>query len=1599
MAIKKLNLAQFKPTLFKVPGKSEGEYAYEVKFLALNELPDDLVTACNELNIKVNQNTLTWEDYQRLYTQTSSVKIPNLMIPERLRHAVNYAYENFLKHPFLPDEIFWDTPDNFMEFVTYESQPKTIVPKPNHGLSHSVRDAAYPIPQLQHIQKHLNPKCLALFERYSEKKIHLLQVTALFSVVGRKDETGFHTQKVGAVDVYNRYKQDSANALMTYMRTIQDEWQISNREIEYYGELLTKFGDPAFIAAEFNKLQEIIENQNGYKIYVFDDQKHWEESKQEIFSSLSLNVHPIIFVGTDDKARDMYWYENGIVRHKNITLKSLDKSLLQQVNEANELVVNSENLVFVKQFLSSFNVFDSTTPFCHTPRSTGFLDFLLLNKSHTLDLYRCHEDLFDILMTTTFADVCVSTKQEQEDFENLMRFPLQVLSATGDRIVKNKLLDGNSSSKDYNYQTHALANTSPDFVIDRINALSSVQENDFIAQGPRPYTNATRVFNQLIKDLLVPNHIREVILLDNQNEIEIYVRYMNNGAYFEIYNITKLLEYEPDFEHLVLTDIDLEHSLVYLNSGKQTKNSLWNDTKTLTEAEFASHDPNREHEHLHHAEKIAIRNYSVDNNYQVINNLLRGHLSEAESKELLPYIINILITIAVASHGLSRLKPNPPRQFVHHESNFWTRLEVTNYDLKSERDKAIKGKYLFNQKGFFSASKNPRFNPDTEYENSIIIREPVSINPQSTVISRLTYYPPEGEVIFVPNTQFLFSASSEDNVLEAKPYRSIKDTLPEYRHHVLRLRSGFRRFREELTRQIRKVDPSIDIYIDALKRRTLDIDKADTESIKNICSELYYGLHVYNAYAQTNNISINLNNLLRELKRLTAPYRKLAYIYSSPLPWILPFHFSVASGNIELVKQLLEQNKHLKNTHVDGRNALHIAAYRHDYSMALFLLNIGFDPHVYDFDGKTALSLLTPSKNEDIIQALIQHHSLVTTFTVSYDQFPELTLMHSAATESLPLLRIYYQYDHQNVSKVALSIIYTRILEHLSDLKDFIIRVMFLAIENNHVDLQKQILEKWKIAYPKKNIAEYLISESFPVFYELAAFRPDTKSPVVPDIFIELYRNLIKHCLDFRKLKVLLQLYPTLLHQEVNKLVGDDAIKTASLIKFLLDHDVDSLVPSEQDSLAASNHETVISKLYSDLIPLLDTYRNVLHLIPADIKEQLLNFAKDKPNYAEFRKAIATPGIFIEAQLEDLSVLVSKQLQKAQRIPTNLWMTIMINLVTCYENAVSQSICPDNIKLEDFVVDLSTLSVSLKNQCGNNNSGAQTLKTPLRCLIGQAFKLCDETNKFVSQKSKEFIYAKRWLINFDLRMKLLDVLQDIKLDHNALKEELGKIKSALTDRDRFVKVGFIPAHDLLNDTDDQFLDEVKRQGFHRIVLTEPCDLQYIEIYKKLMHDLREVHGFIVLDTIARDSYKYISQLISREVFLDYGGRLCCTYFSKIMDQVCFVGKDLLSAKVKNDALSNQSDSSEDLCDYDRLFTHFVLTDWVKEHYLLLQTNTAYSTRYLAEILAQPFEEYHPWARAELAKTSLSAYPKLFSANLPVAEQEPTNNLTPVKQIT
>ena len=170
-------------------------------------------------------------EFSILKTFASSTAIPNdapektlpLLFLEGLLTECQFVYNHYLSKGYTDNSCSDD-----WEHKTFFSQ---ILPRPNHNIAHVMRVA--------HLVSVIAP--YLTFE-FSQREINIVQLTALFSVVGRQNEMGFKDMKSDNMG-YKLFKQDSAQQFANYVNQTQF-LNMTAEEIKLHAHNIMKMGEP-----------------------------------------------------------------------------------------------------------------------------------------------------------------------------------------------------------------------------------------------------------------------------------------------------------------------------------------------------------------------------------------------------------------------------------------------------------------------------------------------------------------------------------------------------------------------------------------------------------------------------------------------------------------------------------------------------------------------------------------------------------------------------------------------------------------------------------------------------------------------------------------------------------------------------------------------------------------------------------------------------------------------------------------------------------------------------------------------------------------------------------------------------------------------------------------------------------------------------------------------------------------------------------------------------------------------------------------------------------------------------------------------------------
>lgn len=193
----------------------------------------------NTVTFSYQKKRFIHEEYQleRLISENKSIffdyptKVKSLapIFLEGLTEECQYVYDQFLSKTFTEDWLLLD-----WELET----PLGKIPRPNHGIAHVMRVAQL-LPFVAHF---LASRDTTDYFHFSQREIHMMQISALFSIVGRRNEAGFYDETINGFG-YKSYKKESASAFRkyTYEKRL---FLMTEEEIEQYAHDILKMGNP-----------------------------------------------------------------------------------------------------------------------------------------------------------------------------------------------------------------------------------------------------------------------------------------------------------------------------------------------------------------------------------------------------------------------------------------------------------------------------------------------------------------------------------------------------------------------------------------------------------------------------------------------------------------------------------------------------------------------------------------------------------------------------------------------------------------------------------------------------------------------------------------------------------------------------------------------------------------------------------------------------------------------------------------------------------------------------------------------------------------------------------------------------------------------------------------------------------------------------------------------------------------------------------------------------------------------------------------------------------------------------------------------------------
>ena len=297
-------------------------------------------------------------------------------------------------------------------------------------------------------------------------------------------------------------------------------------------------------------------------------------------------------------------------------------------------------------------------------------------------------------------------------------------------------------------------------------------------QGPRFKNDATVALEQLIHALL--NDYTAIKCEYNAlGELELFI----DNSFF---NITQILLHDPDFEHIQITEKQLEKYALFAVKKARNKPTLISHKREIipTPQNYKKLDKNGECAHLHYGEKLAITLYSSDF-YNKIQHFLRyqgqtTNLQKASSNTLNHLVPEILLSAAIAAHGLAKPTLNPKQKTNTPILNYRKEITQKEDNFFKEKLASVKSKHSLFEKGFLSTSANNSFKqPNTN--TYTVFQEDNSSNTLGKRVEVISQYRKEKEVLYGPGTQLRYTdyhKEGTNHFFAARPIRSIDDIKP-----------------------------------------------------------------------------------------------------------------------------------------------------------------------------------------------------------------------------------------------------------------------------------------------------------------------------------------------------------------------------------------------------------------------------------------------------------------------------------------------------------------------------------------------------------------------------------------------------------------------------------------------------------------------------------------------------------------------------------------------------------------------------------------------------------------------------------------------------
>jgi ankyrin repeat protein len=188
------------------------------------------------------------------------------IISDELREAAEYVYEKFLSKPY-DNNLAQNRKDKKDHKDYFDGKlskdlnlgKETNIFRPNHGIAHTLRVMNYIPFVIEFFLKHgkaehpFTQQLVSLSEQDLHHFQRNLQMAALFSIVGRQDETGFGTKANNDEEdilnkkIYRGYREASAKAFDVYLKNIKPSLIENEADINTWTSVVLVMGNTPFM--------------------------------------------------------------------------------------------------------------------------------------------------------------------------------------------------------------------------------------------------------------------------------------------------------------------------------------------------------------------------------------------------------------------------------------------------------------------------------------------------------------------------------------------------------------------------------------------------------------------------------------------------------------------------------------------------------------------------------------------------------------------------------------------------------------------------------------------------------------------------------------------------------------------------------------------------------------------------------------------------------------------------------------------------------------------------------------------------------------------------------------------------------------------------------------------------------------------------------------------------------------------------------------------------------------------------------------------------------------------------------------------------------